>query len=84
MPMGIEFGDGGVFLCEATELVFLDTFDAGVYRLGLDLYFDVPAGELVGVISEGKGTMPAYAQQIPMADRWAIAHYVKALQKHFN
>ncbi len=41
-------------------------------------------GELVGVLTEGKATMPSYAQQIRIEDRWAIAHYVKALQQHFN
>jgi len=41
-------------------------------------------GEIFDTITKGKGTMPPYAQQISVDDRWAIAHYVKALQNHFN
>lgn len=40
--------------------------------------------ELVGIMTEGHNTMPSYAQQVDIADRWAIAHYVKALQKYFS
>jgi len=32
------------------------------------------------VISKGKGTMPGYAARISLEDRWAIIHYVRALQ----
>jgi mono/diheme cytochrome c family protein len=44
-----------------------------------------PAGHLFRVISEGYGSMPSYAAQIPVRDRWAIAAYVRALQlsQHF-
>jgi mono/diheme cytochrome c family protein len=31
-------------------------------------------------MTRGLGAMPDYAQQIPPADRWAIAAYVRALQ----
>lgn len=44
----------------------------------------LPFGELFETITKGKGTMPGYAQQISVDDRWAIAHYLKALQAHFN
>jgi len=37
-------------------------------------------GELFAVITAGVRTMPAYGPQIPVADRWAIVAYVKALQ----
>lgn len=40
----------------------------------------VPPGHLFRVITEGYGSMPAYAAQIPVRDRWAIAAYVRALQ----
>lgn len=40
----------------------------------------VPPAYVVGVITEGKGAMSPYAGRIPPEDRWAIAHYVKALQ----
>lgn len=37
-------------------------------------------GYLFDVISRGFATMPAYAEQIPVADRWAIVAYLRALQ----
>lgn len=40
-----------------------------------------PVGELFGIVSNGIRTMPSYAYQIPVADRWAIVAYVRALQK---
>jgi mono/diheme cytochrome c family protein len=38
-------------------------------------------GYTFDVITSGFGAMPDYAQQIPVRDRWAIAAYVKALQR---
>ena len=35
---------------------------------------------IVAVITEGVGRMYSYADRVPPEDRWAIAHYVKALQ----
>ncbi|MBI1367883.1 MAG: c-type cytochrome [Planctomycetes bacterium] len=43
-----------------------------------------PAGKLFAVISEGLSTMPSYASQIPVEDRWAIVAYVHALQMSQN
>jgi mono/diheme cytochrome c family protein len=40
----------------------------------------MPIGQLYQVISRGVRNMPSYAAQIPVADRWAIAAYVRALQ----
>lgn len=37
-------------------------------------------GEYFEVITYGKGTMPAYGARIAPEDRWAIVHYVRALQ----
>ncbi len=47
---------------------------------------DAPVGHLFAVISEGYGSMPSHAAQIPVRDRWAIAAYVRALQasQHFS
>jgi mono/diheme cytochrome c family protein len=39
-----------------------------------------PDGYLYDVITHGFGAMPDYAAQIPVADRWAIVSYVRALQ----
>lgn len=37
-------------------------------------------GEYFEVISMGKGTMPAYGARISSEDRWAVVHYLRALQ----
>lgn len=44
-----------------------------------------PPGKLFAIITEGYGSMPSYAEQIPPADRWAIVAYIRALQlsQHF-
>lgn len=39
-----------------------------------------PLGYFVNNMTEGFGQMPSYAAQIPPADRWAIASYVRVLQ----
>ena len=41
----------------------------------------MPDGEYFEAISTGKGTtMPAYGARLSVEDRWAIVHYVRALQ----
>lgn len=40
-----------------------------------------PAGHLYNTIANGIRSMPSYAKQISVADRWAIVAYVKALQR---
>jgi mono/diheme cytochrome c family protein len=46
---------------------------------------EAPVGRIFAVMTEGYGSMPSYAEQIPPRDRWAIAAYVRALQlsQHF-
>jgi len=46
---------------------------------------NAPVGRLFAVVTEGYGSMPSYAGQIPFEDRWAIVAYVRALQlsQHF-
>jgi mono/diheme cytochrome c family protein len=39
-----------------------------------------PVGYFYNVITEGFGVMPSYAPQVPVADRWAIAAYIRVLQ----
>jgi mono/diheme cytochrome c family protein len=39
-----------------------------------------PLGHFFDVITNGVSTMPAYAAQIPVEDRWAIVAYIRALQ----
>lgn len=43
-----------------------------------------PVGYFVNVMTEGFGVMPTYAPQVPVADRWAIAAYIRALQYSQN
>jgi len=40
-----------------------------------------PIGHFFDVITNGKGNMASYASQIPPRDRWAIAAYVRVLQR---
>jgi mono/diheme cytochrome c family protein len=40
----------------------------------------MPDGQIFATITHGVRTMPAYGPQVPVADRWAIVAYVRALQ----
>lgn len=42
---------------------------------------DQPIGQIYNTITHGIRNMAGYAAQIPTEDRWAIASYVKALQR---
>jgi hypothetical protein len=41
---------------------------------------DMPDGQVFATITNGVRTMPSYAAQIPVSDRWAIVAYVRALE----
>lgn len=41
-------------------------------------------GHFYNVVANGINNMPGYAAQIPVADRWAIVAYVRALQRSQN
>lgn len=43
-----------------------------------------PAGHVVDVIARGYGAMYSYADRVEPADRWAIAAYIRALQRSQN
>jgi mono/diheme cytochrome c family protein len=45
-----------------------------------------PIGYIFDVMTNGFGTMPSYAPQVPAEDRWAIAAYIRALQlsQHYD
>lgn len=45
---------------------------------------DAPLGHFFNVITHGYGAMPDYSAQIAPADRWAIAAYIRALQRSQN
>lgn len=41
-------------------------------------------GNIYHVITNGQNVMPSYASQITREDRWAIIHYIRALQRAKN
>ena len=43
-----------------------------------------PIGQIYNTITNGKNSMAGYGSQIVVSDRWAIALYVKALQRSQN
>jgi mono/diheme cytochrome c family protein len=43
-----------------------------------------PVGQIFHTITKGQGKMPGYAASLTPKERWAIALYVKALQKSQN
>lgn len=49
-----------------------------------DLVRGQPVGQVFNTISNGIRNMPAYGAQIPVADRWAIVAYVRALERSQN
>jgi mono/diheme cytochrome c family protein len=51
------------------------------FNLHADTVTIQPTGQIFQTITRGVRNMPGYAQQIPPRDRWAIALYVKALQR---
>lgn len=50
----------------------------------IDRLRQMPDGQLYDAILNGVRTMPSYAQQIPVRDRWAIVAYIRALQRSQN
>ena len=46
----------------------------------IDRMREASVGHYFDAISNGFGAMPSYASRIPVADRWAIIAYVRALQ----
>ena len=44
----------------------------------------VADGYFVEVMTQGFGVMPSYAEQIPIDDRWAIAAWIRVLQRSQN
>ena len=45
-----------------------------------DRLLNAPVGYYFDVMTNGFGAMQDYAAQVPVADRWAIAAYIRALQ----
>jgi hypothetical protein len=45
---------------------------------------NAPVGYFYDIMSNGLGAMPDYSSQVKPADRWAIAAYIRALQRSQN
>lgn len=45
---------------------------------------NMPDGQLYDAIASGVRTMPSYAHQVDVEDRWAIVAYIRALQRSQN
>ena len=77
------YGDGPVAL-RAAEIQAAGG-DAGGWVAPKNYHTDdmrqQPVGRIYNTIANGVRTMPAYAKQISVLDRWAIVAYVKALQR---
>jgi mono/diheme cytochrome c family protein len=59
----------------------LNGHSRGFFRFGIKIPLrEVPVGYFYEVMSRGYGGMPDYSTQIPPADRWRIAAYVRTLQ----
>jgi mono/diheme cytochrome c family protein len=39
----------------------------------------MPDGQIYHIVTLGRGAMPSYSAQVPPIDRWALVHYVRAL-----
>ena len=50
----------------------------------IDRLREIEDGHIFDVISKGIRNMPSYSYQIPVADRWAIVAYSRALQRSQN
>jgi mono/diheme cytochrome c family protein len=80
-PCHGEAGDGGGMIAQRAVRV---PSKGWVPPANLAERATMPVGQLFYTISQGFNTMRGYAPQIPEADRWAIALYVRALQRSQN
>lgn len=76
-PCHAYTGDGRGMITQRAEAIGA-TFAAA--NLHDDRIRHLPDGQIYATIANGIRTMPAYRAQIPVADRWAIVAYVRALQ----
>ena len=78
-------GAGNGIVLQRAKQVSPAAFNYEVPNLSTDpRLVEAKDGYLYQVITKGQGTMPAYAHQVSVEDRWAIVHYVRALQTRFQ
>lgn len=68
-----QLGDGAKLLS--------DKYTGAPANFHTALLKGVPDGHLYAVISQGKNTMAGYGKDIKPDDRWALVHYLRALQR---
>ncbi len=76
-PCHAYTGNGDGMIARRAESIG-NTFAAA--NLHDDRLRHAPDGQIYATIANGIRTMPAYRAQMPVADRWAIVAYVRALQ----
>ena len=70
-----DAGDGqGIIMTGGYGFVPAPSYHSDALRARSD-------GYLYDVLTNGVRTMPGYGQQVPVADRWAIVAYLRALQR---
>ncbi len=74
-----QYGFGNGTVAERGKQLAPKTWVAPANLRG-DTVKSQPNGYVFSVISNGARTMPGYASQIPVADRWAIIAYLRDLQ----
>ncbi|MBN2446530.1 MAG: DUF3341 domain-containing protein [Phycisphaerae bacterium] len=81
---GLDGGGNGIVAKRVRENSKASSGWAPPSSLYGDAVVERPVGHLYNTINVGIRTMPAYGDQIPPADRWAIVAYVRALQRSQN
>lgn len=59
-------------------------FGISATNLRLEMFREMPEGQIFNTITNGKGTMYGYGDRITPEERWAIILYVRALQQSQN
>jgi len=52
----------------------------GIAAINIEAVYQKPDGELYHYLTHGKGKMPDYSAQLLPEQRWAVIHYLRALQ----
>lgn len=71
-PCHSELGDGNGMIVQRGFKKPTSYFDPRLMK--------APVGHFFSVMTYGRGAMPDYSAQVPVADRWRIAAYIRALQ----
>lgn len=78
-PCHGQIGDGNGMIAERGFAVAVPPASYHTDRLR-----EMPIGYFFDVMTHGTGAMYSYAARVPVEDRWAIAAYIRVLQKSQN